>query len=354
MENESDESTFVRPGNKQFIVHHVHAFVNEQEDHGNPAGVIIFDEKNSFPPKDETMINIAKQVGYPETAFLQLQSDKSTEFDVDVRFATPVSANGFCGHATVATFGFLLHKKLIKNNETYKMRTTVLTKESCDPVLTIMSIKCYDNFVEMEQNLPIFHDVSNPQMLKQKVAESLTLLLSLFENVEIVNTGGKDAIVALKTSEALDNVKLSENIYKMISEVSKMYQIVGYHLFPIDGLTFSMDTNSGNIINATVKGVRNFAPLEGIPEEPATGSAYGAMACFIVKNIILPSAQTIEGISLKDNIMVNIAFEQGKMFGCPSNIYSNVLYDTKHEAFISIKVFGRSKVIPYKQSSVNV
>merc|ERR1711994_1018112 len=97
------------------------------------AGVVIIDGKKEFPLKNDKMIEIAQKVGYPETAFLQLQNSNNSSFDVDVRFATPVSANGFCGHATVATFGFLINRKLISNDCVYKMRTTVLTKESSDP-----------------------------------------------------------------------------------------------------------------------------------------------------------------------------------------------------------------------------
>merc|ERR1719266_905337 len=206
--------------------------------------------------------------------------------------------------------------------------------------------------MEMEQNLPIFHEVNDPQLLKEKVSKSLSLPLNAFENIEIVNTGGKDAIVSIKEKRVLDNVILSDDICKMISEVSEDYHIVGYHLFPLDGVTYDINSNSTSKISAIIKGVRNFAPLEGIPEEPATGSACGAMACFIVKNIIIPSFQQIKEKSLDDKIHVNIAFEQGKVFGCPSNIYSNVIYDRKLEAFVSVKVSGRSKDNPKKQSVV--
>ena len=113
------------------------------------------------------------------------------------------------------------------------MRTTVLTKESSDPVLAIMAIKCSNNSIEMEQNLPIFHEVDDLQLIREKVAHSLNLPLSLIDNIEIVNTGGKDAIISVKEKEALDNVKLNDEICKMISEVSQIYHIVGYHLFPV-------------------------------------------------------------------------------------------------------------------------
>merc|ERR1719266_572023 len=187
--------------------------------------------------------------------------------------------------------------------------------------------------MEMEQNLPIFHEVNDPQLLKEKVSKSLSLPLNACENIEIVNTGGKDAIVAIKEKRVLDNLILSDDICKMISEVSEDYHIVGYHLFPLDGVTYDINSNSTSKISAIIKGVRNFAPLEGIPEEPATGSACGAMACFLVKNLI---------------------FEQGEVFGCPCNIYANVIYDIKQEEFISIKVSGRSKEIPTKCSVLMV
>lgn len=354
MDAKFDSSSLISCGETQFIIHHVHAFVNELGEYGNPAGVVLIDEKKEFPLKNDTMIDIAKRVGYPETAFLQLQNRANSSFDVDVRFATPVSANGFCGHATVATFGFLINRRFLSNDATYKMRTTVLTKDTSDPVLTTMSIKCSNNFIEMEQNLPIFHEVDDPQLLKEKVSKSLNLPLNAFENIEIVNTGGKDAIVSIKEKSVLDNVMLNDDICKMISEVSEDYHIVGYHIFPLDGVTYDKNSNSTSKISAIIKGVRNFAPLEGIPEEPATGSACGAMACFLVKNLIVPTQKELKETCSEEIIRVNLVFEQGEVFGCPCNIYANVIYDIKQEEFISIKVSGRSKEIPTKCSVLMV
>ena len=51
-------------------------------------------------------------------------------------------------------------------------------------------------------------------------------------------------------------------------------------------MSYSWDKDAEGKLNVNVIGVRNFAPLEGFPEEAATGSASGAMACFITKNIL--------------------------------------------------------------------
>ena len=342
-------------GQQKFIVNHVHAFVNEKEKYGNPAGVVILDQNSDFPLEDQTMINVAKQVGYPETAFVQICNTSNSPFDVDVRFATPVSANGFCGHATVATVGFLLNNQLISGTSVVKMRTIVLGENGSDKVLTTLPITCCGDFIEMEQKLPTFHEVNDVIKMKEHIASSLQLPITcFFETMEIVNTGGIDAIIGLKEKSVLDNVKLTKEVCDMISEVSKTFKIVGYHLFPLDALVYDTTTNISNIYKIFVKGVRNFAPIEGIPEEPATGSACGAMATFIIKNIFLPTFKTNNSNYDCNYIFVQVTIEQGSIFGCPSIIIANVHYDIKANAFVSVKVSGRFHEKSYKRSVVFV
>ena len=60
---------------------------------GNPAGVAFYDRM----PTDEEMLEVAKQVGYSETAFLVKQGS-----DWRVRYFAPAMEVPFCGHATIA------------------------------------------------------------------------------------------------------------------------------------------------------------------------------------------------------------------------------------------------------------
>ncbi|MEL6704027.1 MAG: PhzF family phenazine biosynthesis isomerase [Bacteroidota bacterium] len=70
------------------------AFTTSQ-DGGNPAGVWVGDAL----PSAEVMQQIARDVGYSETAFVA----PATGFDRTVRFFSPGVEVPFCGHATIAT-----------------------------------------------------------------------------------------------------------------------------------------------------------------------------------------------------------------------------------------------------------
>jgi PhzF family phenazine biosynthesis protein len=61
---------------------------------GNPAGVVL--DANGLT--DEEMQQIAKEVGYSETAFVVPRPDHFS-----VRYFSPVAEVPFCGHATIAT-----------------------------------------------------------------------------------------------------------------------------------------------------------------------------------------------------------------------------------------------------------
>jgi PhzF family phenazine biosynthesis protein len=62
---------------------------------GNPAGVVL----DSRSLSDAQMLEIARNVGYSETAFL---SPTNTPGAYDVRYFSPLAEVAFCGHATVA------------------------------------------------------------------------------------------------------------------------------------------------------------------------------------------------------------------------------------------------------------
>lgn len=63
---------------------------------GNPAGVVL----DASGLDDRGMLEIARTVGYSETAFLVARA--GTPADYDVRYFSPESEVPFCGHATIA------------------------------------------------------------------------------------------------------------------------------------------------------------------------------------------------------------------------------------------------------------
>jgi PhzF family phenazine biosynthesis protein len=63
---------------------------------GNPAGVVL----DASGLDDATMLAIAAEVGYSETAFVTAHDEASRRFRV--RYFSPLAEVAFCGHATVA------------------------------------------------------------------------------------------------------------------------------------------------------------------------------------------------------------------------------------------------------------
>jgi PhzF family phenazine biosynthesis protein len=63
---------------------------------GNPAGVVL----DASTLNDEEMLEIARAIGYSETAFLTRRPGPPDEYDV--RYFSPETEVPFCGHATVA------------------------------------------------------------------------------------------------------------------------------------------------------------------------------------------------------------------------------------------------------------
>jgi PhzF family phenazine biosynthesis protein len=63
---------------------------SDRPDGGNPAGVVL----DASGLSDERMLEIAAEVGYSETAFVDGD---------DIRYFSPLAEVPFCGHATIAT-----------------------------------------------------------------------------------------------------------------------------------------------------------------------------------------------------------------------------------------------------------
>ncbi|WP_428451014.1 PhzF family phenazine biosynthesis isomerase [Photobacterium kasasachensis] len=217
---------------------------------GNPAGV-VFDTEGLT---ELQMQRIAAQVGYSETAFVLPDS----ECDFHVRFFTPTSEVDYCGHATLATFSELFGQGKIEAGQ-YSQRTKA-------GILTV--VVSADGHIEMEQQLPVF----GGELDVLEVAEALGIPAEVITNtglpVEVISTGLADAIIPVMPGTLDDIVPDNE----ALADYCRERQLVGVHLFEL---------SSWSEFTARC---RNFAPLFGIPEESATGSASGALACYLAQH----------------------------------------------------------------------
>ncbi|MGL5256579.1 MAG: PhzF family phenazine biosynthesis protein [Proteocatella sp.] len=305
----------------------------ETEDGGNPAGVVFEAQDLS----EDMMQQIAKKVGFSETAFIS----KSDKADFKLRFFTPESEVDLCGHATIASFYAMFDKGLVKPGK-YMQETKA----------GILQIEIReDGKIFMEQNKPAFFEKltekdedffkicesigikSDKIGIKNYVAqldeEGLSTVYIEGKNVMrkmgVVSTGIRDMIIPVEGLETLRNIKPN---YELITELSRKYDITGYHVFTLET---EDEENTAQC--------RNFAPLFGIDEESATGTSNGALACFLYENNLKSK--------IKLNGTINMKFEQGYTMNKKSMIEASIdVHSNDKGVYIeAVRVGGKAKGI---------
>ncbi|WP_249332046.1 PhzF family phenazine biosynthesis protein [Pseudoalteromonas rubra] len=280
----------------QLNVYLVNAFT-EQGAGGNPAGVVL----QADGLTDEQKLAIAQSVGFSETAFVSAASDA----DFTVTFFTPAAEVDFCGHATVAAFSVMLEQGLITQGHYEQSTKAGQLGVTIEP----------DGHIVMAQNLP--------QNLKRFDYTEISALIGLDTSVlastqlpnEAISTGLADIIVPVPKGY-LDQIKVND---KALSDFSRQHNVIGLHAFEL--------CYEGEAFTARC---RNFAPLFAIPEESATGSACGALACYLTQ-YVYPAQSN------------HFTFEQGRVMGCPSRITASV--ESDEQGISKVFVGGYAKVL---------
>lgn len=215
---------------------------------GNKAGVVLNREELTVSQK----MRIARELGYSETAFVT----NSDVADYKIEYFTPTDEVPLCGHATIATFALLYLLQMLKRED-----YTVETKAG------ILRMKISeDGMIFMEQNKPEYLDVLKPEKFKECLEYQW---ISKEQPIQIVTTGLKDIIMPIASIEHLAELTPDFNA---MTELSRELQVVGVHAFAL-----SEDSEVTAIC-------RNFAPLFGIEEESATGTANCALASYLFRH----------------------------------------------------------------------
>lgn len=247
---------------------------------GNKAGVVLEEAGLTRAQK----MKIAKELGYSETAFV---SDSGVA-DFKLEYYTPMEEVPLCGHATIATFATL--QKLSRlNKENYAIETKA----------GILNIQIKnDGLIFMEQNCPAYFEVLAPNLFSECFDQHH---IESKLPIQIVSTGLKDIMLPIDSQEHLEKLKLDVKVFKAIAELSKEKDAVGIHAFAI---------TEENGITAIV---RNFAPLYGINEESATGTANCALACYLFKYYKKKSQYVFaQGYNLGESSQITVKIDYHK------------------------------------------
>lgn len=226
---------------------YVAAAFSKDDKGGNKAGVVLGRSELTSVQK----VAIAKEMGYSETAFV-LDSDKA---DFKLQYFTPTEEIPLCGHATIAAFSTLkLLNMLDKPDCTIETEAGILNIHIKD-----------DGLILMEQNRPTYLEVLDSDIFTGCIERNF---IDHRFPIQIVSTGLNDVMLPVDSAEHLE--QLSPD-FEMIANMSKAKAVVGVHAFTM-------------IKESDVTAIcRNFAPLYGIDEESATGTASCALACYLFK-----------------------------------------------------------------------
>lgn len=297
---------------------------------GNPAGVVL----DASGLAESQMLEIAKKVGFSETAFV-MDSDKS---DFRVRFFTPEAEVDLCGHATIGAFYAMHEKGIIKSG-----------KYSQETLAGILSFEIReDGTIMMDQNQPELSEAISPgdkdyetvcrslgisqehTGIKNYVADiegnSMTMKYvegpNILQRMQVVSTGLRDLIIPVESLESLRSIKPD---YELITELSRKYDITGYHVFTLE----TEDENN-------TAQCRNFAPLFGIDEESATGTSSGALAGYLYENNLKTR--------IRLNGTINMKFEQGYTMARKSLINTSLDLRVRADETVveAVRVGGRA------------
>lgn len=226
---------------------------------GNQLGV-VFDDGTL---DDAAMLAITQEMHYSETVFIAQTSMEQEE--KPIRIFTPPAEVHFAGHPCLGS-AFCIERALRKAGKTVTGGLKLKTKAGCIPIT--IERRNGKTVWWMKQVQPSFGN-SIP-------VHSMTKLLGLDEKqfdarypVQWVSTGLPFLIVPLAGIDAVRNVKVDWELFHAKLSAEK----------PGDILVFTRETDDRH----KDLHVRVFVDFPGIPEDPATGSANGCLAAYIVR-----------------------------------------------------------------------
>lgn len=296
---------------------------------GNPAGVVILEDGSDFPA-EEVMVKTAAELRYSETAFIRRRSEN----EFQIRYFTPAAEVDLCGHATIGAFSVLLDAGFVKVgcdyiNDTLAGRLTVSVMESS--ILMDMGKAVFLERIEDREALKELYGVMGleyRETMREEPGEELgqkggvgTEKRRLLP--ELVSTGLPDIMLPVGSREELSAIRPD---FKALAELSERYQVVGVHAFALAGGKPGGRDAGCERVTAYC---RNFAPLYGIDEEAATGTANGALTYYLYRNGLLREGDPG-------------AFLQGEDMGRPSRIVSEI---KETDGALQIRVGGQAAIL---------
>jgi trans-2,3-dihydro-3-hydroxyanthranilate isomerase len=260
---------------------------------GNPLAV--FPDASGL--EAEAMQALAREMNLSETTFV-LPSERATR---RVRFFTPTAEIPLAGHPTIGTWWTLAELGQLELPEEGVERVTQETGAGVLPVYIHVN----------EGRLARVVMVQAPPRFGPQVADALSLSKALGGSAETVTVDPLPQVVSTALPQLMIPIRSLAELEELPTGGSGSALVNLLRRFGTDcAMCYSLKTVNPE---ATVH-CRMFAPGLGVPEDPATGSAAGALGAYLVSNgVVRPEANE-----------ATVVVEQGIEIGRPSRIQVEV------------------------------
>ena len=251
----------------------------------------VFTDATDIP--DDLLQPLARELNYSETVFVYRPEAGGT---VRIRIFTPTSEMPFAGHPVLGT-AFVLAGPL----QTDEIRLE--TQKGIVPVA-----------LERDGARIVFGRMEQPNPVVERFEREADLLAALGVErselpVELYDLGIRHVLVALPSEAAVADLRPD------LTALGGLQGVVGTVCFAGEGSRWK---------------ARMFAPADGVPEDPATGSAAGPLACHLARHGRIAYGDEIE-------------IRQGEEVGRPSLLYARA--EGSPERIERVEVGGSAVVV---------
>jgi trans-2,3-dihydro-3-hydroxyanthranilate isomerase len=272
--------------NEKLTYYHVDVFARRQFG-GNQLAV--FTEPGDI--SDRKMELIASEMGFSETTYVFPSSEK--DIDAELRIFTPAEEIPFAGHPVIGT----AYVFAMMNTGKKKPRSLSLQLKSGRVDMDLQYSSGKVNSVTMHQPVPTF---GTALQNRGQAARAVGI-----NNMNILGggvvTNGLDFLIV--EADSIESVQKAELSIPEAVSVIERHKVCGIYLFA------RVEDDKSKNIHA-----RFFAPTLDIIEDPATGSAAGALGGYLSRILKFPS-------------QFRLAIEQGVEMGRSSYIRVDVNCD---------------------------
>ena len=255
----------------------------------------VFTDARDIP--ESTLQPLAKEMGFSETVFVYPPGEGG---HVRIRIFTPQSELPFAGHPVLGT-AFVLAAP---------MQLPEIRLETGLGVVPVLLERAGDRIVfgRMSQPVPSVSAYAEADRLFEALGVQGSVL-----PVEAYDNGVPHVYVALATEA--DVAVLEPDLQKLERLARATIPVVGFNCFAGSDERWK---------------TRMFAPADGVPEDPATGSAAGPLACHLARHGVIEFGQEIE-------------ISQGAEIGRPSTLYARV--EGSAERIETVEVGGSAVIV---------